>query len=142
MNSFAIVRKIVCGMATLAVAVLMSPQSGSQAQAGLEPDAIPGALTYLPLVAGRVAPQDDADFVPAALTMRQILAQQLDVHPAAVLVLEVMAVDCPDSCLGAATLGEMCLTVITPGYRIDLRFGGDQYRYHTNTDGSSYRRAR
>ncbi len=50
-----------------------------------------------------------------------------------VQVLKFEAVDWPDSCLGCAKAGEMCMDVITPGYLIVLRVGENEYTYHTDT---------
>ena len=38
----------------------------------------------------------------------------------------------PDSCLGCAKTGEMCATVLTPGYKIMLRVRDATYEYHSN----------
>ncbi len=43
------------------------------------------------------------------------------------------AVDWPDSCLGVPAPNQMCLMVITPGYRISLLHGSTTYVYHTDT---------
>jgi hypothetical protein len=45
----------------------------------------------------------------------------------------------PDSCLGLAEPGEMCLQVITPGWSILLDAGGKRYEIHTDETGSRLR---
>ena len=48
-------------------------------------------------------------------------------------VLEVEAVEWPDSSLGCGEPGTEYLPVITPGFRITLEADGRIYAYHTNT---------
>lgn len=45
----------------------------------------------------------------------------------------------PDSCLGLAKPGEMCLQVITPGWQVVLAVGGQTYEYHTDESGNRLR---
>ena len=111
------------------------PTAVPAAEPGAEPGAEPSAEPSAEPAAGMA----EADMPPAALAMRQVLAQQMGVDPADVAVLEAEPVDWPDSCLGAGGPEEMCAAVITPGYRIVLEVNGDQYVYHTNEDGSYYR---
>jgi hypothetical protein len=70
---------------------------------------------------------------------RQVLAQELGVKPDQILVVEVGEAEWPDSCLGLAGPGEMCLTVITPGYRMILEAEGEQYEVRTDLDGDTVR---
>jgi hypothetical protein len=58
-----------------------------------------------------------------------IPANQLVVH-------NVVSVQWPDSCLGAPQPGQMCLQVVTPGYRILLGNGVRLFEAHTNLDGT------
>jgi hypothetical protein len=51
----------------------------------------------------------------------------------------IEAMEWRNSCLGCAEPEEMCLTVITPGYRVVLQAGDAVYEVHTNQDGSSAR---
>ena len=53
-----------------------------------------------------------------------------DAGPDASLVL-VEAVDWPDACLGAAAPGDVCATVITPGYRVIVQRDNSLIEYHT-----------
>lgn len=75
-------------------------------------------------------------FLPAAaLAARQVLAQQLGLEPLQVRVLLAEAVDWSDACLGISVEGQVCVQVVTPGYRILLEVDGRQYEYHTDADG-------
>ncbi len=78
-------------------------------------------------------------YPPAVLAARQFLADQLSTSVDAIQVVEVTPVEWPDSCLGAANPDEMCMQVITPGYRVILLVGTVQYPLHTNADGSAVR---
>ncbi len=71
----------------------------------------------------------------------QFAASELDADPASIQVLSVDAVEWNNSCLGVAVLGEMCMEVITPGYRVLLDVDGQQVAVHTNRDGSVMRLA-
>jgi hypothetical protein len=48
-------------------------------------------------------------------------------------ILEIEAVEWPDSSLGCGQPGEVYMPVITPGFRILLEVDGQVYSYHTNT---------
>jgi hypothetical protein len=54
-------------------------------------------------------------------------------------VVSIEKVEWSDSCLGAAGSNEMCLEVITPGYRILLSANDQVYEYHTDLNGSLVR---
>ena len=55
-----------------------------------------------------------------------------------VQVLSVEAVQWPDGCMGCAQEGEMCILVITPGYRILLEMDGQEYEYRTSQNDVRY----
>jgi len=86
-------------------------------------------------------PQADAwENAPApALSARADLAQRLNVDPDTIELVSVEHVDWPDACMGIETPGVMCAQVITPGYKVVLEAGGQQYEYHTNESGSVVR---
>lgn len=66
--------------------------------------------------------------------VRQDLAEQRRVDVAAVNVVEFQSVEWADSSLGCPQPDMMYLMVITPGYRIALEVGGEEYNYHTDRD--------
>ena len=68
-------------------------------------------------------------------------AAELGVDPAEITVLSVEAVEWRNSCLGVDKLGEMCMDVITPGYRVLLDVNGQEVAVHTNQDASALRLA-
>lgn len=80
--------------------------------------------------------------LPAVVAARKTLAESLKVSPSQIKVIGAEQVEWSDSCLGAAGRDEMCLMVITPGYRVTLQEGSRMYFVHTNLAGSSVRLAR
>lgn len=73
--------------------------------------------------------------------VRQVLAQQKGIGTEEILVVEVEKMDWPDSCLGLDIPGMACAQVITPGYRVTLEAGGQEYVFHTDETGSQVRLA-
>ena len=71
--------------------------------------------------------------------LRLQLARELNLPLDAVLTSEVQAVDWPDACLGAARANEMCLQVITPGYRLFFSTPQGDVEIHTDETGEVYR---
>ena len=75
---------------------------------------------------------------PAAVsTARSMLARHLGIAEASISVVSYEYVEWPSACLGIEKPGQMCATVITPGYRVILSVDGRTYRVHTNQSGSS-----
>lgn len=72
---------------------------------------------------------------PAVDAAKKLLAERLEVLMDAVSVAEAEAVEWRDSCLGCTVPGQMCLMVITPGYRVILSAGGTTYEVHTDRTG-------
>lgn len=66
---------------------------------------------------------------------KQDLATRLSMDISQIRMVEQQAVDWNDSSLGCPQPGFGYLTVITPGYRIVLEAGGDQFVYHTDLRG-------
>ena len=63
---------------------------------------------------------------------RRRLSQRLGVPEARVSVTEVVRVEWPNACLGAADGDEVCAEVITPGFRIVLEARGQEQVYHSD----------
>ncbi len=70
---------------------------------------------------------------------RDALVQQTGVALSDIQRIEVPSQEWSDACLGLAGQGEMCATVITPGYRVVMAANGAQYVARTNADGSAVR---
>lgn len=66
---------------------------------------------------------------------RQFVSGEKDIPLDELSVVEIEAVDWPNSCLGCAKPDQVCLMVITPGYRIKVQAGDDIYEVHTGTRG-------
>ncbi len=77
-------------------------------------------------------PADPSALPPVAALAIQDLAARTGVPPETIAVVELEAVDWPDSSLGCPQPGFFYLQVITPGYRLVLAAGGRRYEYHTD----------
>ena len=66
---------------------------------------------------------------------KEDLAERLGVAVGKITVLGAEAVEWPDTSLGCPQPGKMYAQAITPGYRIILKVGGEQYEYHSDREG-------
>jgi hypothetical protein len=87
------------------------------------------------------APQENQAGQPPQAVQVAIatLSQALNTGERQVQVVSYEQEQWPDSCLGLAEPGEMCLQVITPGWLILLDAGGKRYEIHTDETGSRVR---
>jgi len=65
--------------------------------------------------------------------VRQDLSEQLAIPADEIRVVDIEAVEWPDSSMGCPQPGMSYLQVITPGYKIVLEVNGEEYTYHTGT---------
>ena len=79
------------------------------------------------------------ELVPAADMARQKLADDLEVTPDQIEIVQVEAFDWPDACLGLPEEGEICAQVVTPGYRVTLDADDQIYVFRTNELGTIIR---
>jgi hypothetical protein len=72
--------------------------------------------------------------VPAPLLeqLKQTLSRQTGVPIAQIHLKSATAAEWQDSCLGLASPDELCLMVITPGYRVTLSTPTADYIFHTD----------
>jgi hypothetical protein len=70
-----------------------------------------------------------------AMVVRQMLMQQLQADFDEIEIVEIEEMEWPDGCLGLPATNEMCIMMITPGYRIVLEVNGDEYVYRTDQQG-------
>ncbi len=82
-----------------------------------------------------------ADAAPGFELLVAHVAQEMGVAEDQIRVAGFEAVEFNDSCLGLAGPGEMCLQVITPGYRVDLQTPDGERAFHTNRTGDIFREA-
>jgi hypothetical protein len=80
-------------------------------------------------------------FPPAVQAAAQRLATTQNVDLQEIEVMDYESENWSDSCLGLAQPGEMCLQVITPGWRIEFQSNGEKFVYHTDKSGDSLRLA-
>lgn len=98
-------------------------------------------LTKSANAAGDKAPSPSDVFPTAVQAAIDNLADSQTISRENIDVIEYEDYNWPTSCLGLAEPGEMCLQVITPGWRIELQAGGQTYTYHTDKSGNTIRRA-
>lgn len=70
---------------------------------------------------------------PAVVLSLNEMTETYAVDEAAIALLDVTEEEWPNSCLGCAGKEEMCLSVITPGFRVTLVYAGEIYEYHTDS---------
>ena len=73
---------------------------------------------------------------------RKWLANYLGVPVGHVKAISVEQMDWPDACLGLPEPGEVCATVITPGYKIIFDVRGQEYEVRTDTTANVIRVAK
>jgi Iap family predicted aminopeptidase len=61
--------------------------------------------------------------------------EHLEITQERISVVSIEAVEWRDSCLGCEIEGQMCLSVITPGYRVTLEVEGRTYAVHLDRTG-------
>ena len=71
----------------------------------------------------------------AIALVKEDLAERLKVAVEKIAMLEAEAVEWPDTSLGCPQPGKTYAQVITPGYSIILKAGGEQYEYHSDSEG-------
>lgn len=112
-----------------------TPAVSATASASATPAALPTVV-----VTGTLNMTPTLDATTAVAAARIYLAEQLSITATAVSLVFTEAVEWPDACLGAATPGQMCLQVVTPGYRVifnatDAAGKQSQYEVHTDATG-------
>jgi hypothetical protein len=64
------------------------------------------------------------------------LAKRLNLAPEEITLLSAELVEWPDGGMGCPAPGMAYITVITPGYKIVLAAGGEEYSYHSDMRGN------
>lgn len=79
----------------------------------------------------------DIRFIPqAALAAQDVLIEQLGNLEDELRFVSIDHMEWPDTCLGIRSEGEMCAEVVTPGYKVVMLVGGQQYEFRTDIEGS------
>ncbi len=94
----------------------------------------PGEVKITPETSSTLLPEDTLERKLVILASED-LADKLDISVSQVELASIEAVKWPDASLGCPQPNMMYAQVITPGYRVILRVGGDVYNYHTNMEG-------
>jgi hypothetical protein len=74
--------------------------------------------------------------------VREFLGQELGVDPLTISLVDIEAVQWPDSCLGLPGPDEACSQVVTDGFRVRLKVGEAIYEFHTDQNASQIRQVR
>lgn len=82
----------------------------------------------------------DEPYPPAVTAAIGFLAQDLGADPGRITVTEYDPAEWPDSCLGLGQPNESCAQVVTPGWRIVLRFEDATYVVRSDTFGQVVRK--
>jgi hypothetical protein len=98
--------------------------------------AIPTPLPDITLPAPTLA---FPEYPEAASAAQAALADRLGLSAEEVAIEQVVPALWPDSCLGLAAEGEICLQVITSGYLVTLRVGDRSHEYRTDLEGRAVR---
>lgn len=99
---------------------------------------LPTEEEILPMpTVGIITPQEEADMIFEKV--RPLIAEQLQVLPDDIKLLEIAPVEWPDGCLGLAFPDEMCIQVITPGYRLMIEVYGQTHEVRTDQNGNTVR---
>ncbi|MFN7035292.1 MAG: hypothetical protein ACK4SN_02910 [Bellilinea sp.] len=93
-------------------------------------------ITPLPTI-GIIIPQEEADMIFEKV--RLMIAEQIRTAPETLSLIEMSPVEWPDGCLGLASPDEMCLQVITPGYRLFIEVNGAILEVRTDQNGNQVR---
>ena len=101
-----------------------------------QPDPLP---VTTPTIPPQPTPEALVVYPPAVWAAIEDLALHLMINPDQVKVISFLKEEWPDSCLGLAAADEMCLQVITPGYRVLLGASGQRFEYHTDQSGGALR---
>jgi hypothetical protein len=91
------------------------------------PISTPAVVTPTPT---KPAGDDLPPFMPALL---KFALDKFDAKPDEVQLIKMEPVEWPDSCLGAAQAGEICASVITPGYKLQVKIKNKTYELHTDS---------
>lgn len=71
--------------------------------------------------------------------VKEALSSQIDVPVEEIEVVEAEQREWSDACLGLGKADEACAQVITPGWEITVRAGGEEYVFRTDEEGDAIR---
>jgi hypothetical protein len=86
------------------------------------------------------APVKDEPYPHSVVVAIRYLADDLQVDPALIQVMDYTEVEWPDTCLGAPRPEEQCSQVLTPGWRVMVKGSGNVYELRTDLMGEQVRK--
>lgn len=93
------------------------------------------------LEGGRIRPVPAVQEAAVAAARRDLTERLSLAMPAEAVLIEALAAEWQDTCLGLPQPGEECQPEVINGFRVVFAVQGLQYIYHTNGDGSQLRQA-
>jgi len=126
----------------LGAPVLLLGRTGGPAAPAAPPTTLAAPATLAPPAGGTSAAPPTSSAppgVPQALIDRAMaeLRAGADRPAGGVTLAAAQAVNWPDASLGCPERGKSYIQVITPGYRIVLQAGAQQYEFHSGADAGS-----
>jgi len=85
-----------------------------------------------------LAPQTSEPVIVSRI--KDYMAKELEIDNSEILTISFTSVDWPDGCLGITDENTSCIQVITPGYRVELEYGGNVFTYRSDESGSIIKR--
>ncbi len=96
----------------------------------------------IPVNSGEGAPEGSIHNLPVPAGVkaaRDTLAARLGIASNMITIQTAYEKQWPDGCLGLGRPEESCMAVITPGYEVTMTYGGGEYVYRTDAEGSVVR---
>jgi hypothetical protein len=86
------------------------------------------------------APAKDEPYPHSVVVAIRYLADDLEVDPALIQVMDYTEVEWPDTCLGSPRPEEQCSQVLTPGWRVMIKSSESVYELRTDLMGEQVRK--
>ena len=86
------------------------------------------------------APDQDEPYPHSVVSAIRYLADELQVDPGLIRVMDYTEVEWPDTCLGAPRPDEQCSHIPTPGWRVMIKGSGKVYELRTDLMGEQVRK--
>jgi hypothetical protein len=128
-------------MIVMALLAACAPVEGALPTETLPPSETPAPSTTIPTGPVFMPTEEPMNGPSAVEKVRLQVAANLGYARDDVILLESLEVTFRDGCLDAALADEMCIQVLTPGFRVLFDTPGGEMWYHLSQDGSIFRQA-
>jgi hypothetical protein len=131
---------LLAGFLLLSAALAACAPRASEGENGIPPAESPSPPVNTTALPASPTPTAEGIVIPEQLKPAwEAVAQERSVSPEEVQLQQYTFVEWSDSCLGAAGPEEMCLQVITPGYRAVFSTPQGEVVVHTDSSGQIFR---